>query len=588
MTTETDDTEMDGSSMNVDEAKSLLPDHKHRVPTSAETNNAVGSTFQSYEISRNPLEQQLFAAVLENFDVDSQQHQQPSPHDATARIVDLESVLCGLKLADDVFFPSKIYVRICMKTILGRFYKDRLSENSNRVLLGSPGVGKSVLFFIAALEKSLNGDKPVVYIRKTKEEHLVSIFVMIRVFNGVRVFSCRSVRKYIYRGLGLGQMRTKVAVLFGLGDERNCVLFLDGPRHGEETDLEADYDYFCTSGGHPLPKNAQEKLFLWVLDGWSWNDVSAYGKMVGCESDYLEAYYHVGGCIRDIVKYVRTTTDRERICSLLEGLVERVASSQIDLVLTTTSRSNNDDSGNPDRLRMMFNGKSRAENIPAAVQIVDSQFVARLLRGRQTFDSFHFALLKGKAIQSGTVVGIYFEEMLHQWFKDQVRAPRLGGVSEVHQAQGSGRDGVKELTKVGMYWIPSISNFANIDAALVIGSTLYVFQYAKSYRHSFNVDSFWQDFVTVVNETVSFDRIHVFFVLMDGVATNLSVNFRRKLKLKSGTQSSSKLVSIACLSTQVNIDTTSIDTVRSCAQQAFPFSLSTSRRDSVTLRKPIS
>ena len=187
MTTEADDTEMD-TSMNVEEA--VLPDHQFKVPTSAETQNELGSTFQSYNISRNLLEQQLFAAVLENVS-----SQQPSPDDATTRIVDLESVLCGLKMADDEFFPSKIYVRDCMKTIFGYFHKDRLTRNSNRVLLGSPGVGTSVLFFIAALEKALNGDKPVVYMRKTKEEHEVSIFVMVRISNGLRVFSWREIGK---------------------------------------------------------------------------------------------------------------------------------------------------------------------------------------------------------------------------------------------------------------------------------------------------------------------------------------------------------------------------------------------------------
>ena len=59
---------------------------------------------------------------------------------------------------------------------------------------------------------------------------------------------------------GLTSIRSKVASLFGLGGKRYCVLFLAGPRRDEEKDaVEADYDYFvCTSGTHPLPKNAQK------------------------------------------------------------------------------------------------------------------------------------------------------------------------------------------------------------------------------------------------------------------------------------------------------------------------------------------
>lgn len=52
-------------------------------------------------------------------------------------------------------------------------------------------------------------------------------------------------------------MRAKVAALFGKMD---CLLFLEGPRHDDEKYTEADHDYFYTSGGHPLPKNAQNKV----------------------------------------------------------------------------------------------------------------------------------------------------------------------------------------------------------------------------------------------------------------------------------------------------------------------------------------
>ena len=51
-----------------------------------------------------------------------------------------------------------------------------------------------------------------------------------------------------------------MAAWFGLGGKKDCVLFLAGPRHDDEKDTaEADNDYFvCTSGAHPLPKNAQK------------------------------------------------------------------------------------------------------------------------------------------------------------------------------------------------------------------------------------------------------------------------------------------------------------------------------------------
>ena len=53
----------------------------------------------------------------------------------------------------------------------------------------------------------------------------------------------------------------------------------------------------------------------------------------------------------------------------------------------------------------------------------------------------------------------------------------------------------QQLDKEGIYWIPSIPNFANVDAAVVLGRVLYVFQGTRKRNHGFNVDTFWQEFV---------------------------------------------------------------------------------------------
>ena len=52
---------------------------------------------------------------------------------------------------------------------------------------------ESLSFFVAALEAALNGDKPMFFMRKTKEEHKVSMFITVRISDGLRVFSCREI-----------------------------------------------------------------------------------------------------------------------------------------------------------------------------------------------------------------------------------------------------------------------------------------------------------------------------------------------------------------------------------------------------------
>ena len=162
---------------------------------------------------------------------------------------------------------------------------------------------------------------------------------------------------------------------------------------------------------------------------------------------------------------------------------------------------------------------------------------------------------------------MYFEELLHQWFKDTLPQD----IVSVHQSTGTGREGVDELTREGVYWIPSIPNFANIDAAVVLGSVLYALQYTKSDRHTFNVDTIWDEFCVVVYGTIQFQRILVYIVSMDGNSPNMTVNFTRQLKAASGTRSTSKLISITCKFSTVDIDTTTVGTVRSSAEAEFKF-----------------
>ena len=156
---------------------------------------------------------------------------------------------------------------------------------------------------------------------------------------------------------------------------------------------------------------------------------------------------------------------------------------------------------------------------------------------------------------------------------------------------GTNSEGVQQFltqiqTKGGTttYWAPSKPNFANIDAAVVIGQVLYVFQYTKGHRHGFNEDTFWQDFVSVVYYQVQFTRIHVYVVGMDGVSPHLTVNFNRQLATNLSSSINTRnstsqpaYISIQCDSSVVDIDTTTAETFRSTASKEFSFSFSSNQ-----------
>ena len=163
----------------------------------------------------------------------------------------------------EVFLPKTIYIRKCMKLIFGLAANDlRGPCTGKRALIGSPGVGKSVLFFLMALNKARH--TPVVYFRRTSNAKDRSLFFMNANEDGtVRIVFTRKL---------LGSTNS-MAILDFLENQNHFhqntyYRFVDGPKHGENTyTFNRDLDYFCTSGGFPLPKQESlEQDRIWILD----------------------------------------------------------------------------------------------------------------------------------------------------------------------------------------------------------------------------------------------------------------------------------------------------------------------------------
>jgi hypothetical protein len=118
-----------------------------------------------------------------------------------SRTIDM-SFLDPLRDAEEEKFlvPDKIYVRDCMRRVFSLFHEDavqvprrRPSKAYSAALIGSPGVGKSILFFLAALDQACTSN--VVYYRRVGAE-AASVFVMTPDGDGsrVRIWFARNVR----------------------------------------------------------------------------------------------------------------------------------------------------------------------------------------------------------------------------------------------------------------------------------------------------------------------------------------------------------------------------------------------------------
>ncbi len=149
-----------------------------------------------------------------------------------------DSTIFGKSLVNG---PKKIYIRKCMKLIFSLFSQDTRGERSKprelkTVLLGSPGVGKSVLFFLAALYQAKSSY--TVYYRRTTKESDISIFLVMPYQNNtVRVWFARDFHNFnlpeelisVHRQIfGFQEDRG------GKSDDDSLYTFVDGPRYSDK------------------------------------------------------------------------------------------------------------------------------------------------------------------------------------------------------------------------------------------------------------------------------------------------------------------------------------------------------------------
>jgi hypothetical protein len=89
------------------------------------------------------------------------------------------------------------------------------------------------------------------------------------------------------------------------------------------------------------------------------------------------------------------------------------------------------------------------------------------------------------------------------------------------------REGVADLSTSLLYWVPSTSNFANIDAAFVDASAvLHCIQYTIKASHDFDSTTFGNDFIRELKKTfpAGFSKVVVYFAVPVGVDFDLQAH----------------------------------------------------------------
>ena len=399
------------------------------------------------------------------------------------RILDLR-FLDDLRLPKDeekFLSPEKIYVRNCMRQIFGLFVEDvtetaeggkMLPDTRTTAFIGSPGVGKSILSFCAALYQAQTTN--VIYYRRTKSlSEQASVFVM------TPGKSAGKVRVWFNREIELGGIDAyRIELQRFVIRRKEYYAFVDGPRFDDkENTLSGKYDYLCTSGGMPGYKDEEVGKRLWILDGWKSGDALHALKMYGfTKKKCKEAYEICGGNIRKMLEVC--LKGRAEFESRLENQLKRLDKSKLKLVLEDSAR----EGSGPDSLRTMFrsrSSKSTSNVTMIPVQFVDSPFVLNEIRSELDLESLLSGYIEAKNLGLISSQAAYFEAIVHKWVKMYMPTPL---VQKVCYSKGSLKKGLSQLSQANKYWIPSVSNFPAIDAAMVVNNTLVGFQMTISKR----------------------------------------------------------------------------------------------------------
>jgi hypothetical protein len=391
----------------------------------------------------------------------------------------------------DSFIPTEsIYIRDCMRRIFRQFDM-RDERNQRTVLLGSPGVGKSVLTFLAALSKARR--ERIMFFRMAQESVLVSVFLMWgdpHNVNMVNVIFTRQIPKH--KVTDLTSLCNMLEALFSL--HRNDYLaFVDGPVHSDRLNtLNESYNFFCTSAGHPPFRNSDVRSQRWILDGWTLEEAGAAS---GRTDSVNDAYNLCGGNIRDIIRACTGSFDMIR-----QDLTARASRVFEENVITKIAfknhvRGQDLQGGVSDRLLTMFRDKSCViDEQMLAIQYIDSEYILNYLVQRLGMSVFMDGFRQSIDVRDRTMQGLYYyEKVVQSWWI--TNSAQIAGVDRVVRSTESGAESVCQLDAAGVYWIPSIPNFGDIDAAVVCNGTLHAFQYTIRRTRKFDGDKFVLNFL---------------------------------------------------------------------------------------------
>jgi hypothetical protein len=393
------------------------------------------------------------------------------------------SFLDGLRASSgstDPVIPQRLYVRESMRRIFGRFSTDANGVEpctTRTVLVGSSGVGLSVLFFLAALCRSRTTSTLYFHSSYATGEY-IAVFLMCPGPGGeVNVLFTRSLSMLNAKTAEQRDLSSIQRLLYQHQISRDKYFaFVDGSRHDDCAMVFNRYDYFCTPGGHPLFRSSEERSSrFWLLDGWTEEEAIHGLAIYGCgEDEAKEAYFLCGGNIRDML-LATTPEGYQEVRRSLDHAISLFVANQLQIAFFARERS----ADSRDRVLTMFQANT-CGNLHAlirGVQWVDSGYAMYCLRKHLGLAGLLSQYTQCQWAREERIASFCFEHLVHSWFDFTKQGP----ISNVYWSRETGLTGLHEPN---IYWIPRVvipvkgpvATAPLVNAAVVVDETLYVMQ----------------------------------------------------------------------------------------------------------------
>jgi hypothetical protein len=291
----------------------------------------------------------------------------------------------------------------------------------------------------------------------------------------------------------------------------------------EAEDRCGRYNYICTNGPR-FYKWWHYETRLWLLGGWSQDDARQALHALGHDDKNAgrSVFELCGGNIRDMVD---AAVNYEKVKARLDRLVDGIDKDAVTLVAMASSSHRPDNPRNRDRLRLVYEGPrtDSEEERPdywktrmSGYEVVDSPYLLRQMS--QVLDVSHFsqAYRLVSFEKDETLCRLWFTRLVHKCAEEAKLDPRLEAINEVCWSSGSRDECARSLARPSLYWIPREPDYPNVDSALVVGVTLYVFHTGMQETSVFDENELRALFVSAVAQQMPLERVVVCFVHPEG------------------------------------------------------------------------